>query len=153
LLILVIVGDLGVGKSCLLLQFLEKKFNQSHDVTVGVEFGTRTVPLNKEEVKLHIWDTSGQESFRSITKSYYRGALGALLVYDVTRRLTFSHVTEWVDDLEQSCSTSPVIALVGNKIDLPNRDVSSEEGQEFAERLQFLLLLHLLSSVSLPFRS
>ena len=82
---LVIVGDMAVGKSCILLQFLEKRFNPTHDMTIGVEFGTRQISIGENEIKLHIWDTAGQESFRSITQSYYRGSLGALLVFDVTR--------------------------------------------------------------------
>ena len=81
----VIVGDVAVGKSCLLLQFLERTFVPDHDVTLGVEFGTKAFMLNGQQVKLHIWDTAGLETFRSITRSYYRGAAGAVLVYDVTR--------------------------------------------------------------------
>ena len=82
---IVIVGDVAVGKSCLLLQFLERTFVPDHDVTLGVEFGTKQFVLNNQNVKLHIWDTAGLETFRSITRSYYRGATGAVLVYDVTR--------------------------------------------------------------------
>ena len=81
----VIVGDIAVGKSCLLLQFLERNFVPDHDVTLGVEFGTKAFQLEGESIKLHIWDTAGLETFRSITRSYYRGAAGAFLVYDVTR--------------------------------------------------------------------
>ncbi|EAN93608.1 ras-related protein rab-2a, putative, partial [Trypanosoma cruzi] len=82
----IIIGDSGVGKSCLLLQFTDKRFEPLHDLTIGVEFGARVVTIQQKNVKLQIWDTAGQESFRSITRSYYRGACGALLVYDVTRR-------------------------------------------------------------------
>uniref|UniRef100_I1PM44 Uncharacterized protein n=1 Tax=Oryza glaberrima TaxID=4538 RepID=I1PM44_ORYGL len=82
----IIIGDTGVGKSCLLLQFTDKRFQPVHDLTIGVEFGARMITVDSRPVKLQIWDTAGQESFRSITRSYYRGAAGALLVYDITRR-------------------------------------------------------------------
>ena len=83
----IIVGDSSVGKSCLLLQFTDQRFKAAHDLTIGVEFGARTIPIDKStNVKLQIWDTAGQESFRSITRSYYRGAICSLLCYDVTRR-------------------------------------------------------------------
>ncbi|XP_053216733.1 ras-related protein Rab-2B isoform X2 [Podarcis raffonei] len=83
----VIIGDTGVGKSCLLLQFTDKRFTAVHDLTIGVEFGARMVTIDNKKIKLQIWDTAGQESFRSITRSYYRGAAGALLVYDITSDL------------------------------------------------------------------
>merc|ERR1711887_520527 len=82
----IIIGDTGVGKSCLLLQFTDKRFQPVHDLTIGVEFGARMITIDNKQIKLQIWDTAGQESFRSITRSYYRGAAGALLVYDITRR-------------------------------------------------------------------
>ena len=81
----IIIGDTGVGKSCLLLQFTDKRFQPVHDLTIGVEFGARMISIDNKQIKLQIWDTAGQESFRSITRSYYRGAAGALLVYDITR--------------------------------------------------------------------
>merc|ERR1712222_281916 len=81
----IIVGDTAVGKSCLLLQFTDKRFQPVHDLTIGVEFGSRTISIDDNQIKLQIWDTAGQEKFRSITRSYYRGAAGALLVYDITR--------------------------------------------------------------------
>jgi small GTP-binding protein len=83
----IIIGDTGVGKSCLLLQFTDKRFQPVHDLTIGVEFGARMITIDNKPIKLQIWDTAGQESFRSITRSYYRGAAGALLVYDITRYL------------------------------------------------------------------
>ncbi|KAA3681435.1 Ras-related protein Rab-2B, partial [Paragonimus westermani] len=85
----IIIGDTGVGKSCLLLQFTDRRFQPVYDLTIGVEFGARMINLDKKQIKLQIWDTAGQESFRSITRSYYRGAAGALLVYDVTRSPLF----------------------------------------------------------------
>ena len=88
-----------MGKSCLLLQFTDKRFRQQHDLTIGVEFGARTVQINDKNIKLQIWDTAGQESFRSITRSYYRGAICALLVYDVTRRYTFQNLVRWLEEM------------------------------------------------------
>eukprot|EP00301_Raphidiophrys_heterophryoidea_P027533 c969_g1_i1.p1 GENE.c969_g1_i1~~c969_g1_i1.p1 ORF type:complete len:208 (+),score=33.07 c969_g1_i1:44-667(+) len=129
----IIIGDTGVGKSCLLLQFTDKRFQTVHDLTIGVEFGARMVTIDNKQVKLQIWDTAGQESFRSITRSYYRGAAGALLVYDITRRETFNHLTSWLDDARQHSNSNMVIMLIGNKCDLEHRRaVQYEEGEQFA---------------------
>jgi Ras-related protein Rab-2A len=129
----IIIGDTGVGKSCLLLQFTDKRFQPVHDLTIGVEFGARMITIDGKQIKLQIWDTAGQESFRSITRSYYRGAAGALLVYDITRRETFNHLTTWLDDARQHSSSNMVIMLIGNKSDLDaRRDVKREEGEAFA---------------------
>jgi len=129
----IIIGDTGVGKSCLLLQFTDKRFQQVHDLTIGVEFGARMITIDGKQIKLQIWDTAGQESFRSITRSYYRGAAGALLVYDITRRETFNHLTSWLDDARQHANSNMTIMLIGNKCDLEQRRaVSLEEGQQFA---------------------
>ena len=150
---IVIVGDVAVGKSCLLLQFLERTFVPDHDVTLGVEFGTKTFVLNDQNVKLHIWDTAGLETFRSITRSYYRGASGAILVYDVTRfqhnisshliislrRQTFEGLHEWVSDLNKYGTADLIVTLVGNKCDRSDRVVSKEEGEAFARCLPILL--------------
>lgn len=130
----IIIGDTGVGKSCLLLQFTDKRFQPVHDLTIGVEFGARMVTIDNKQVKLQIWDTAGQESFRSITRSYYRGAAGALLVYDITRRDTFKHLSRWLDEARQHSQSNMVIMLIGNKSDLEHRRaVSTEEGKAFAE--------------------
>lgn len=129
----IIIGDTGVGKSCLLLQFTDKRFRHDHDLTIGVEFGSRMLRLDDKDIKLQIWDTAGQESFRSITRSYYRGAAGALLVYDITRRDTFSHLSAWLKDARENGNPDMVITLVGNKTDLDSkRTVTSEEGERFA---------------------
>lgn len=125
---------IGVGKSCLLLQFTDKRFQPVHDLTIGVEFGARMVNLDDKLVKLQIWDTAGQESFRSITRSYYRGAAGALLVYDITRRDTFQHLSRWLEEARQHAQSNMVIMLIGNKNDLEQRRaVSTDEGRAFAE--------------------
>lgn len=130
----IIIGDTGVGKSCLLLQFTDKRFQPVHDLTIGVEFGARMVNIDSKQIKLQIWDTAGQESFRSITRSYYRGAAGALLVYDITRRDTFKHLSVWLEEARQHSQSNMVIMLIGNKNDLEHRRaVSFEEGKAFAD--------------------
>ncbi|XP_050920230.1 ras-related protein Rab-2-B-like [Lathyrus oleraceus] len=130
----IIIGDTGVGKSCLQLQFTDNRFQPLHDVTIGVEFGVRTVTIDNKPIKLQIGDTAGQEMFRSITRSYYRGAAAALLVYDITRRETFDHIADWLDDARQHANSSITVMLIGNKSDLSKkRDVSTEEGEKFAK--------------------
>jgi len=137
----IIIGDTGVGKSCLLLQFTDKRFQPVHDLTIGVEFGSRMINIDNRQIKLQIWDTAGQESFRSITRSYYRGAAGALLVYDITRRETFNHLARWLDEARANSNQNMAIMLIGNKSDNDaRRAVSTKEGEQFAEEhgLSFL---------------
>uniref|UniRef100_A0A915Q4V1 Ras-related protein Rab-2A n=1 Tax=Setaria digitata TaxID=48799 RepID=A0A915Q4V1_9BILA len=103
------------------------------DKISGVEFGARMITIDSKQIKLQIWDTAGQESFRSITRSYYRGAAGALLVYDITRRDTFNHLASWLEDARQHSNSNMVIMLIGNKSDLEaRREVKKEEGEAFA---------------------
>ncbi|KAJ1611267.1 putative Rab2 GTPase [Cryptosporidium canis] len=129
----IIIGDTAVGKSCLLLQFTDKRFRVDHDLTIGVEFGARIIDVDTKKVKLQIWDTS-------ITRSYYRGAAGALLVYDITRRDTFNHLTKWLSDVRRNSTPKMTIILVGNKSDLDRREVTTEEGMEFAEQNGLLFI-------------
>eukprot|EP00056_Hartaetosiga_gracilis_P020323 m.18788 g.18788 ORF g.18788 m.18788 type:complete len:219 (-) comp8359_c0_seq1:149-805(-) len=137
----IIIGDSAVGKSCLLLQFTDSRFQMVHDLTIGVEFGARMVTIDKKQIKLQIWDTAGQESFRSITRSYYRGAAGALLVYDITRRDTFQHLATWLEDAKAHSNPNMVIILVGNKSDLgEERQVSYEDGERFANQHGLMFL-------------
>jgi len=137
----IIIGDTGAGKSCLLLQFTDHRFQPVHDLTIGVEFGARMVTIDNRQIKLQIWDTAGQESFRSITRSYYRGAAGALLVYDITRRDTFAHLTRWLEEARQNGNENMTIMLIGNKCDLEHRrQVSIEEGKKFAEENGLMFL-------------
>ncbi|XP_039822696.1 ras-related protein Rab-2-A-like [Panicum virgatum] len=129
----IVIGDTGVGKSCLMLQFTDKRFRPGHDLTIGVEYGARIVPVDGVPTKIQVWDTAGQEAFRSITRSYYRGAAAAVLVYDITRRETFNHVASWLEDAKQLVSPHLTMVLVGSKCDLSNRrSVSYEEGERFA---------------------
>uniref|UniRef100_A0A5K3F6T6 Ras-related protein Rab-14 n=1 Tax=Mesocestoides corti TaxID=53468 RepID=A0A5K3F6T6_MESCO len=137
----IIVGDMGVGKSCLMHQFTEKKFFPDCPHTIGVEFGTRIIEINDQKVKLQIWDTAGQERFRAVTKSYYHGAMGALLVYDITRRSTFHHIQNWLSDARKLTSANTVIIMIGNKSDLEEqRDVSYEDGKTLADENGLMFL-------------
>ncbi|KAL8685101.1 MAG: hypothetical protein Q9218_007977, partial [Villophora microphyllina] len=163
---LVCIGDSGTGKSSLTVRLCEGRFVQHHDVTIGVEFGSRIVPVGpalpkkspqnqsttptkhhsrqpshqpqnhdenddddesprRKRMKLSLWDTAGQETYKSITRSYFRGASGALLVYDITRRSTFEHATEWLTDLRQIAEEGIVVVLVGNKNDLASSSTVS----------------------------
>lgn len=137
----IVIGDTGVGKSCVVLQFIENKTRSAHDVTIGVEFGAKTIKVGNKNIKLQIWDTAGQENFRSITRSYYRSAIGALLVYDITRKDTFTHVKTWLEEVKVNGNPHMEILLVGNKNDLESeRTVTTEEGASFAREngLQFI---------------
>eukprot|EP00931_Biecheleriopsis_adriatica_P054606 TRINITY_DN32148_c0_g1_i1.p1 TRINITY_DN32148_c0_g1~~TRINITY_DN32148_c0_g1_i1.p1 ORF type:complete len:215 (+),score=36.42 TRINITY_DN32148_c0_g1_i1:32-646(+) len=130
---LIVIGDQSVGKTCILLQFTEKQFRLDHAPTIGVEFAARNVTLDDQTIKLHIWDTAGLENFKALTRSYYRGATGAVLVYDITSRPTFQHVAGWLEQARQNANPGLVVMLVGNKQDLQNRrQVTYEEGAAFA---------------------
>lgn len=130
----IIIGDTEVGKSSLLLQFTEKQFNTSHDMTIGVEMGSRAIDVRGKSIKLEIWDTAGQESYLSITRSYYRGADGCLLVYDISSKASFESLSMWLSEARQN-SNNPnlVILMIGNKADLEaSRQVSTREAADFA---------------------
>ncbi|CAL9047909.1 ras-related protein RABA4d-like [Musa acuminata AAA Group] len=131
---IVVIGDSAVGKTQLLGRFTKDEFFLDSKSTIGVEFQTRTLVLNRKRIKAQIWDTAGQERYRAITSAYYRGALGAMLVYDITKRQTFDHVVRWIDELRANADNSIVVMLIGNKSDLAkNRVVSTEDAMEFAE--------------------
>merc|ERR1719162_726970 len=133
----IIIGDEAVGKTCLLLQFTDKRYRTTHQVTVGVEFGSRTVEVSGKMIKLQCWDTAGQDRFRSIVRSYYRGAAGALLVYDITRSESFEHITNWLTEARNHADPNLVLTLVGNKCDrASDRQVAFDEGKAFAQRNQ-----------------
>lgn len=137
----IIVGEMGVGKSCLMHQFTEKKFFPDCPHTIGVEFGTRIIEINEQKVKLQIWDTAGQERFRSVTRSYYRGAAGTLLVYDITRRSTFQRIQNWLTDARRLTSANTVMMMIGNKSDLEEqRDVSYEDAKQLADDNNLMFL-------------
>jgi len=130
----IVIGDSGVGKSCLLLQFTDRRFTTDHDLTIGVEFGAKTINVSDKTIKLQIWDTAGQENFKSVTRAYFRGAVAALLVYDVTSRESFDHVSTWLKEAKQSAGEAVTTLLVGNKTDLLDRAVTSDEASAFAQQ-------------------
>ncbi|KAF7120441.1 hypothetical protein RHSIM_Rhsim13G0051800 [Rhododendron simsii] len=131
---IVVIGDSAVGKSNLLSRFARDEFDLHSKATVGVEFQTQVLEVEGKEVKAQVWDTAGQERFRAVTSAYYRGAFGALLVYDITRRTTFDSIKRWLDELNTHCDTTVARILVGNKCDLENiRDVSIDEGKSLAQ--------------------
>ncbi|XP_050545506.1 ras-related protein Rab-11A isoform X2 [Daktulosphaira vitifoliae] len=130
----VLIGDSGVGKSNLLARFTRNEFNLESKSTIGVEFATRSIKVNKKVIKAQIWDTAGQERYRAITSAYYRGAVGALLVYDIAKQLTYQNVERWLSELRDHADQNIVIMLVGNKSDLRHlRAVPSDEARAFAE--------------------
>ncbi|KAG5441325.1 Ras- protein rab-11.1 [Clonorchis sinensis] len=138
---IVLVGDSGVGKSNLLSRFVKNEFNLDSRSTIGVEFASKTVKCEGKCIKTQIWDTAGQERYRAITAAYYRGALGALVVYDISKAQTFENVTQWLHELREHADPEIVVMLVGNKCDLRFlRNVSVDDAKEFArrERLFFI---------------
>eukprot|EP00898_Chlorokybus_atmophyticus_P007239 jgi/Chlat1/7516/Chrsp61S07008 len=132
---LLLIGDSGVGKSCLLLRFSDDSFTTNFITTIGIDFKIRTVDLDGKRVKLQIWDTAGQERFRTITTAYYRGAMGILLVYDVTDEGSFNNIRNWIRNIEQHASDGVVKVLVGNKCDMDEskRAVPTARGQALAD--------------------
>lgn len=138
---LLLIGDSGVGKSCLLLRFADDTYTESYISTIGVDFKIRTIELEGKTVKLQIWDTAGQERFRTITSSYYRGAHGIIVVYDVTDGDTYSNVKQWLQEIDRYACEGVNKLLVGNKSDLTNKKVIDYTvAKEFAEGLQIPFL-------------
>mmetsp|Transcript_25208 Transcript_25208/g.63309 ORF Transcript_25208/g.63309 Transcript_25208/m.63309 type:complete len:221 (-) Transcript_25208:39-701(-) len=131
----VLIGDSGVGKSNLLSRFTRGEFSLETKSTIGVEFATRSIQVDGKTIKAQTWDTAGQERYRAITSAYYRGAVGALLVYDIAKNVTYKNVERWLLELRENAAENIVIMLVGNKSDLRHlREVPTEEAKEFAEK-------------------
>nr|KJB62381.1 hypothetical protein B456_009G424200 [Gossypium raimondii] len=141
---LLLIGDSGVGKSCLLLRFSDGSFTTSFITTIGIDFKIRTIELDGKRIKLQIWDTAGQERFRTITTAYYRGAMGILLVYDVTDESSFNNIRNWIRNIEQHASDNVNKILVGNKADM-------DESKRVC--FFFLFHIHICDSVHILFRS
>jgi len=138
---LLLIGDSGVGKSCLLLRFADHTYTESYISTIGVDFKIRTIDLDGKTIKLQIWDTAGQERFRTITSSYYRGAHGIIVVYDVTDQESFNNVKQWLNEIERYANTTVNKLLVGNKCDLnTKRQVDYDTAKEFADKLDIPFL-------------
>jgi len=141
LLKIIIIGEAGTGKSCLLHHFTQNRFKEHSQHTIGVEFSSRTVKLGEKKVKLQLWDTAGQERFRSVTRSYYRGAAGAIMVYDISSRESFTNLSRWLADAKALASPNLVTVLVGNKSDMEDsREVDWTEASQWAAEndVQFL---------------
>ncbi|XP_051575429.1 ras-related protein Rab-11A-like [Myxocyprinus asiaticus] len=153
----VLIGDSGVGKSNLLSRFTRNEFNLESKSTIGVEFATRSIHVEGKTIKAQIWDTAGQERYRAITSAYYRGSVGALLVYDIAKHLTYENAERWLKELQDHADSNIVIMLVGNKSDLRHlRAVPVDEAKAFAEKhgLSFLETSALDSSnVELAFQT
>ncbi|CAM6020312.1 unnamed protein product [Sphagnum balticum] len=131
----VLIGDSAVGKSNLLSRYARNEFNLNSKATIGVEFQTQNMEIDGKEIKAQIWDTAGQERFRAVTSAYYRGAVGALIVYDISRKATFDNVGRWLEELRVHSDASVVVMLVGNKCDLDSRrEVTKEEATAVAEK-------------------
>ncbi|XP_030637253.1 ras-related protein Rab-25b [Chanos chanos] len=137
----VLIGESGVGKSNLLSRFTKNEFNHDSRTTIGVEFSTRTVQLRGLTIKAQIWDTAGLERYRAITSAYYRGAVGALLVYDISKHLTYESAERWLKELYDHADPHIVVMLVGNKTDLASvRAVPTEDAKDFAEKNGLLFM-------------
>uniref|UniRef100_UPI00398E838E ras-related protein Rab-18-like n=1 Tax=Pristiophorus japonicus TaxID=55135 RepID=UPI00398E838E len=138
---ILMIGESGVGKSSLLLRFTDGTFDSEIGSTIGVDFKVKTMKCDGNSVKLAIWDTAGQERFRTLTPSYYRGAQGVILVYDVTRRETFVKLENWLNELETYSTKHGIVKmLVGNKIDKQNHEVDRNEGLRFARKHAMLFI-------------
>jgi len=138
---IVIIGDSSVGKSNLLVRFTRNEFNEKSKATIGVDFGTKSIEINNKTVTAQCWDTAGQERFRAVTSGYYRGAVGAMIVYDITSKVTFKNVTRWLNELREMADHDILIMMVGNKCDLEQqREVPTKEAEAFAEanKISFL---------------
>ena len=134
---LLLLGDSTVGKTCFLIKYTDQSFQDIHMATIGLDYRVKTMKLkNNKEVKIQIWDTAGQDRFRAITKNYYKGSHGIILIYDITNRRTFENVQQWISQIREETSQNVVIYLIGNKIDMKEeRKVSTEEGKKLADEL------------------
>lgn len=132
---ILIIGDSGVGKSCILLRFTEDDFSINHVATIGVDFKSRVIPVQKKRVKLQIWDTAGQERFKTLAKTYYNGAMGVLIAYDCSQPRTFENIRSWLETIKLQASEHTAIVLIGNKYDLLDKQVTDDEASSYAAEL------------------
>ncbi|KAJ3685396.1 hypothetical protein LUZ61_014560 [Rhynchospora tenuis] len=131
---LVLLGDVGTGKSSLVLRFVKGQFVEFQESTIGAAFFSQTVAVNDQTVKFEIWDTAGQERYHSLAPMYYRGAAAAIIVYDITNATTFTRAKKWVQELQSQGNSNTIMALAGNKSDLlESRQVSTEEAEKYAK--------------------
>ena len=137
----VLVGDSGVGKTNIMSKYLKNQFREDSKATVGVEFGSKQFTVENHQIKAQIWDTAGQERYKAITSAYYKGAKGAFVVYDITRKNTFETVNKWVSDISAAADKKITLILIGNKNDLEDqRQVTKEMGEEKAKELGLAFL-------------
>lgn len=135
----ILIGDWGVGKSNIILRITQDAFDQDSRTTIGVEFSQKVIEVSKKKVIIQIWDTAGQDRYRAITSAYYRAAVGAILVYDISKRTSFDSLNAWVNEIYTNTAETITVMLLGNKIDLSSsREVTTEEGKAFAKRYNFL---------------
>ena len=138
---LILIGDSSVGKSNILSKYLKNEFDENSRATVGVEFGTKNILINGKKIKIQIWDTAGEERYRSITSAYYKGAKGAFIVYDITRKTTFDNIDKWISDLKLNGDKNICIIILGNKSDLiEQRQVQEKDGMKKAEMFKTAFL-------------
>ena len=130
---LIIIGDSSVGKTCVLLRFSDDNFPTTHMPTIGIDFKIKSINVDGQVVKLQVWDTAGQERFRTITQTYYKGAMGIILVYDCTEEKSFSNISNWMKQIEQHASKDVVKVLVGNKADKEDKVIDTEAGKQLAD--------------------
>lgn len=137
---LLVVGESGVGKTCMLLRFADNSFEENFLSTIGVDFKVKQIVVDEKKVKLQIWDSAGQERFKNITASYYRNCSAIIIVYDITSKDSFNKVSDWVEEVRRYVPSAPLL-LVGNKCDLEDkRQVSQQDGDELAKRLGLIFL-------------
>lgn len=130
---LLLIGDSGVGKTCMLFSYVDGAYSPTYISTIGIDFKIKTIEIGGKKIKLQIWDTAGQERFHTITMSYYRGAMGIMLVYDITARKSFENISRWLGNIHQHASETVEVIIVANKSDMVDRrSVTQEEGLEAA---------------------
>uniref|UniRef100_V9LBN5 Ras-related protein Rab-13 n=1 Tax=Callorhinchus milii TaxID=7868 RepID=V9LBN5_CALMI len=131
---LLLIGDSGVGKTCLIIRFAEDNFNSTYISTIGIDFKIKTVDVEGKKIKLQVWDTAGQERFKTITTAYYRGAMGIILVYDITDEKSFENIQNWMKSIKENASATVERMLLGNKCDMENkRKVTKERAEKLAK--------------------
>ena len=134
-----LLGDSTVGKTCFLMKYTDKTFQDIHMATIGLDYRLRSMKLKSgKSIKLQIWDTAGQDRFRAITKNYYKGSHGIILIYDITNTQSFENVKTWVNQIREEASSNVIIYIAGNKVDMEDeRKVDREDGEKLAEELGF----------------
>ena len=137
----VLVGDSSVGKTNIMSKYLKNEFHEDSKATVGVEFGSKQFSVEGHQIKAQIWDTAGQERYKAITSAYYKGAKGAFVVYDITRKQSFDSVDRWINDLRAAADKNLSIIIIGNKCDLEDqRQVNKEQGEDKAKNYEVALM-------------